>query len=119
VKRPAAAAAGLLTFIAITGCFGQGSGNPQAVDAGPRIQRPLGLANCTDWQKADAAERLGTIEALENFAGGPVGSSTLSRGPVLDEKQAFRVLDGYCGQRFARGFKLYKLYTRAASFAGH
>jgi hypothetical protein len=38
---------------------------------------------------------------------------------VLDEKQAFRVLDGYCGQRFARGFKLYKLYTRAASFAGH
>ena len=58
--------------------------------------------------------------ALRKFAGGPVGSSTgLKYGSVLDDQRAYRVLDSWCRKYFARGFKLYKLYERAATFVGH
>jgi len=33
--------------------------------------------------------------------------------------QAYKVLESYCKNYFARGFKLYKLYERAAAFVGH
>ena len=57
---------------------------------------------------------------LRKFAGGPVGSSEgIKRGPALDEARAYKVLDSYCERYFARGFKLYKLYERAAAFVGH
>ena len=39
-------------------------------------------------------------------------------GAVLDDKQAYDLLDNTCKNSFARGFKLYKLYERAASFRG-
>jgi hypothetical protein len=38
---------------------------------------------------------------------------------VLSDDRAYKLLQGYCAKPFARGFKLYKLYTRAAAFAGH
>jgi hypothetical protein len=57
---------------------------------------------------------------LREFAGGPVGSSAgIQNGPVLDDDSAYRLLQNYCAKPFARGFKLYKLYTRAAAFIGH
>lgn len=49
-----------------------------------------------------------------NSATDPSGS-----GSVLDDKQAYDLFDNYCKNDFARGFKLYKLYERAAAFAGH
>ena len=55
-----------------------------------------------------------------SFAGGPIGSSKgIQRGPVLDDTRAYKVLQSYCANYFARGFKLYKLYERAAAFLGH
>ena len=66
------------------------------------------------------AERRATVVQLRKFAGGPVGSSEeLKRGPVLDDTRAYKGLDSYCRNHFARGFKLYKLYERAAAFVGH
>jgi hypothetical protein len=60
------------------------------------------------------------VVALRNFAGGPVGSSAgIQKGPVLDDQRAYKVLQSYCRNFFARGFKLYKLYERAAAFVGH
>ena len=57
---------------------------------------------------------------LRGFAGGPIGSSSgPQRGPVLDDKRAYKVLHSYCANYFARGFRLYKLYERAAAFVGH
>jgi hypothetical protein len=38
---------------------------------------------------------------------------------VLDDARAYKVLESYCANSFARGFKLYKLYERAAAFVGH
>jgi hypothetical protein len=60
------------------------------------------------------------VVLLRGFAGGPIGSSKgIQRGPVLDDARAYRLLQSYCANYFARGFKLYKLYERAAAFLGH
>jgi len=65
------------------------------------------------------AQRRTIVEQLRRFAGGPVGSSAgIQRGPVLSDDRAYRLFQSYCAKPFARGFKLYKLYTRAAAFAG-
>ena len=84
---------------------------------------PINLADCNDWNQADTSQRLGTIQQLKNFAGGPVVGSSASQpsgtGAVLDDKQAYNLFENYCKNEFARGFKLYKLYERAAAFAGH
>jgi len=76
-------------------------------------------ADCTDWKQGNADQRHGTVLKLRHFAGGPVGSSAgIQTGPVLDDDRAYKVLDSWCSRRFARGFKLYKLYERAAAFVG-
>jgi hypothetical protein len=60
------------------------------------------------------------VVELRNFAGGQVGSSRgIQHGRVLDDTQAYRLLESYCTNYFARGFQLYKLYDRAAAFIGH
>jgi hypothetical protein len=77
-------------------------------------------ADCRDWKKGTVAQRRSTVIALRKFAGGPVGSSEqLQNGPVLDDNRAYKVFQSYCKNYFARGFKLYKLYERAAAFVGH
>ena len=38
---------------------------------------------------------------------------------MLDDDQAYDLLEGQCEPEFAGAFKLYKLYGRAAAFAGH
>jgi len=48
-------------------------------------------------------------------AGRPVGDLSCGRS----WREAFGVLESYCSKYFARGFKLYKLYERAAVFVGH
>jgi hypothetical protein len=77
-------------------------------------------ADCTDWKKGSEDQRENMVFALRRFAGGPVGSSAgIQRGPMLDDDRAYKVLESYCSRYFARGFKLYKLYERAAAFVGH
>jgi hypothetical protein len=106
----------------IAGC-GSASGTQPQVDVGPNVGAPISLADCNDWNQADTSQRLGTIQQLKDFAGGPVVGNNPSQpsgtGSVLDDKQAYDLLDNYCKNDFARGFKLYRLYTRATAFAGH
>jgi hypothetical protein len=105
----------------IGGCGGGSSTQPQ-VDVGPNVGEPINLADCHDWNQANTEERLGTIKQLKDFAGGPVvgnnASSPSGTGSVLDDKQAYDLFNGWCSESFARGFKLYKLYERAAAFTG-
>jgi hypothetical protein len=114
----------LMLFAAAMGLAGCGSGSstePQ-VDVGPNVGQPISLADCDDWNQANTEQRLGTIKQLEGFAGGPIignnASSPSGTGSVLDDEQAYDLFNRWCGQSFARGFKLYKLYERAAVFAG-
>jgi hypothetical protein len=79
----------------------------------------LRYAECSDWRKGTVEQRRGTVVRIREFAGGPVGSSQgIQKGPVLNDGQAYLLLDRYCSKRFARGFRLYILYVRAAAFAG-
>jgi hypothetical protein len=116
-----AAPAALIALLLLAGC-GSGSGSQRRIDVGPTVGQPINLADCSDWKQANTEQRLGTIHELKNFAGGPVvgnsGSSPSGTGAVLDDKQAYDLFNSYCKESFARGFKLYKLYERAAAFSG-
>jgi hypothetical protein len=118
--RLALAAAATLVAAALAGCGSSSTAPPPG--AGPNVGASINLADCSDWNRATTEERLGTLQQLKNFAGGPVvgvsGNAPAGRGAVLDDKQAYDVLSNYCKPTFARGFKLYKLYDRAAAFAG-
>lgn len=117
--RPVAVvgAGAVLMASAFAGCGGETSTGPSGAGVGPALAAPINLANCTDWQQASADERLGTIEQIRNYVGGGV-AGTEGSGVVLDDEKAYEVLDNYCQNEFARGFKLYKLYSRAAAFSG-
>jgi hypothetical protein len=123
-----AAQAGKLTLLlaaaAIGGCGGGGTSEPQGAtfDRTPTVAASSGnpdlgvdvrLANCTDWARGDVAARKGTIDEIRGFAGGPVDNG---RGAVLSQTAAYKLFDGWCSRSYASGFKLYKLYTRAAAF---
>ena len=110
-----AAALAIVCAAVAAGCGASSpnSGTPQV--QGPQIDVPLRLADCSDWNKSDVSQRLGTVGALRAFAGGPTGSPA-GHGNTLPDKKAYDLLQNYCGNFFARGFKLYKLYTRAAAF---
>jgi len=122
VRRIAPLAATLAALSVLAGCGGGPNTQPQA-QAGPNVGAPINLADCTDWNRANTEQRLGTIQELKSFAGGPVvgtsGGAPSGTGAVLEDKQAYDLFNSYCKESFARGFKLYKLYERAAAFAGH
>jgi hypothetical protein len=117
-----AAPVALAATAILTGCGG-GSGTQPQVDVGPNVGQPISLADCNDWNQANTEQRLGTIKELKGFAGGPVVGNSADApsgtGAVLEDKQAYDLFENYCSEPFARAFKLYKLYERAAAFAGY
>ena len=119
--RRVLAAALVAASVAVAGCGGGSSTEPQ-VDVGPNVGEPISLADCNDWKQANTEQRLGTITQLRDFAGGPIvgnnASSPSGTGAVLDDKDAYNLFNRWCDQSYARGFKLYKLYERAAAFTG-
>ena len=115
--RLLAAVAGMAASATLAACGGSDDpGEAPVEQGGPTIGVPIQLASCEDWEGATVEERLGTIAQIENFAGGPVGTGEL-RGQTLDRDRAYDLMESFCGEDFARGFRLYKLYTRAAAFA--
>ena len=113
--------AALVAAAALIGCGSDSSTQPQ-LGVGPNVGEPINLADCSDWNQASTGERLGTLDQLKDFAGGPVVGNSASApsgtGAVLDDDRAYDLLDDYCKAEFAGGFKLYKLYQRAAAFSG-
>jgi hypothetical protein len=111
--------AGLLALVlalVVAGC-GESSGDPPPAGAGANVGAPINLADCTDWEQASVDQRLGTIEQLKNYIGAPV-PGTEGSGGTLDDDRAYDLFENYCANEYARGFKLYKLYSRAAAFSG-
>ena len=115
------AAAASLIVAATAGCGG-GSNTQPDLGVGPNVGNPINLADCHDWNQANTSQRLGTLQQLKEFAGGPVlgnnPSAPAGRGAVLDDKKAYELLTNACKHQFAAGFRLYLLYQRAASFSG-
>jgi hypothetical protein len=97
-------------------------------DSGPLWQaagaaKPMGevrvgsvaqLARCSDWNKGTRDRRLATIGAVRAHIN---LQDTAVKTPVLSNRAAYRVFANTCSKPFAAGFRLYKLYARAASFA--
>jgi hypothetical protein len=74
---------------------------------------------CAQWEKGSVQQRHGALKRLRKFAASPIGSSKDRKyGPTLSEARAYRLFDSLCAKHFARAFKLYKLYERAAAFIG-
>ena len=116
-----AAAAALIACLALLGGCGGSSRSKPRVDysAVGGVGASIRSDNCTDWKRGTVDQRRGTVVQLRQFAGGPVGSSAgIQNGPVLDDGRAYELLQNYCSAYLARGFKLYKLYERAAAFLG-
>lgn len=119
--KRALALAGVLATALLAGCGGGGERSAKSPAAGgPRVvEQDLGadyrLANCVDWRRGTPQQRKGTIEEIRGFAGGPVGNDN-GQGNVLSPQQAYRLFADWCARPYARHFKLYKLYVRAAAF---
>jgi hypothetical protein len=107
-----------LALAVLTGCGGGDRSAPvEQGGIGDALVAPINLADCTDWQQGSVEERLATIEQIRNFLGGHV-AGTESSGKVLGDDEAYDLFESYCENEFARGFKLYKIYARAAAFSG-
>ena len=50
--------------------------------------------------------------------GGEGSKPAVGTGAVLEDERAYELIDHACHVSFAQGFKLYKLYERAAAFSG-
>jgi hypothetical protein len=104
----------------LTGCgsASQGStiGPHSSVDVGESARSDT----CAQWQAGTVAQRHGALLRLRKFASSPVGSSSgIQNGHVLTDQRAYKLFQSFCSKHFARAFKLYKLYERAAAFLGH
>ena len=116
--RPALALVLALTLAALAGCSSDSPQNGAPSPGGAeRIGTPVRLANCRDWEKATLRQRFGTVRELRSVLGRPVGGEGGATGRTLDDRQAFDLFDNACKQSFAKGFKLYKIYSRAAAFS--
>jgi hypothetical protein len=120
-RRNAHTVLALICCIALLGGCGASSSSKEQPEALPTPGvGSVRSADCTNWKRGKVEQRRSTVVQLRKFAGGPVGSSAgIQRGPVLDDGRAYRILQSYCKKYFARGFKLYKLYERAAAYVGH
>lgn len=121
MSRPATALAGLACCATlVSGCASTSDASRRTVAPQPTGVSSVRQASCEDWARGSEQHRQVTVAQLRRFAAGPVGSSAgIQNGPVLDDQRAYRTLQSWCKQRFARGFKLYKLYERAAAFLGY
>jgi hypothetical protein len=118
--RAARALIPILLAATFAGCGGSGAKQHHGlgpVDLGVDVK----LANCSDWKRGSHQARVGTLREVAAFAGGQLGSSAggARRGALLREGVAYNVMQRWCVNYYARGFKLYKLYVRAAAFLGH
>jgi hypothetical protein len=81
----------------------------------PEVQTSARETDCMDWNDAAVEERQIIVESIAKFEGGaPTGTT----GRTLPNDQAYEVFERFCEKDYAAAFKLYKIYVRAAAFAG-
>jgi len=95
----------------VSGCDGGGPAEPTGGPSALSVGRSLQTADCSDWKRLSLRERYEVVDHLEEVVDGPRGEGT-----TLPDDKAYDVIDGRCENYYARGFLLYEMYTRAASF---
>ncbi len=115
MKRAAAAALALAAALAACGDSDSQSATEEVSGVGQeRAGSVAALAQCSDWNEGTEEEKLATvtdIRAQLNQAGadGPT--------PSLPEQEAYDLFERACANDYAAGFRLYKVYARAAAFS--
>jgi hypothetical protein len=111
VRDATAASAAIGACLALlAGCGDEDAAAPPESQA---AALPAKEADCKQWNEASADVRVATVEAITKFEGGP---TTGAEGATLPDEEAYDLFEGWCSNDFARRFKLYKLYARAAAF---
>lgn len=98
---------------AMSGC-GSGSAEGDVAEVGPmRAGSVASLAQCSDWVAGNREQRLATLHDIR----AQVNQTGSEPTTDLGDEEAYGVLQRTCSQSYASGFRLYKLYTRAAAFS--
>jgi hypothetical protein len=114
--RSRGAVALLFTLAALAGCGDDDSSQPPAGVEG--VGQPIGgsvapLAQCRDWRRGSAPERLATIEDIR---GQLTPQSSASAESDLSDEEAYDLFERVCANDFASSFRLYKIYAQRAAF---
>jgi hypothetical protein len=114
--RAARLAALLGTAVALGACGGDASeDSDQEAGVGQPIAGSVApLAQCSDWKNGSEEARVATIDDIQAQLnqGGSDGPT-----PDLPDDEAYDLFERACSNRYAAGFRLYKVYARAAAFA--
>jgi hypothetical protein len=113
VRRSGALAVTIALFT-LSACGGDEADPPDVPGVGQaRAGSVAQLASCADWNEGSVEERLATIEEVRgqiNLEEGTV------RTPALSDQEAYDFFERACAPDYATGFRLYKIYARAAAF---
>ena len=114
LRRSALSGVAALALVA-SGCGGDTEAPAQAEPVGDvRAGSVAQLAQCSDWTEGSRDEQLATVEVIKAAINLEDGTGET---PELSDEAAYRVIDTTCADDFAAGFRLYKVYARATSFA--
>lgn len=107
------------TAVAAALAFGACGGEQTVAAPAKPLGKPLGgsvaqLANCGDWDGGARARKLATIRDIRNQVNRD--DSGIDSPPLSDE-ESLKLFDQECAQPYAKGFRLYVIYARAAGFA--
>ena len=72
------------------------------------------LANCRDWAGGARERKLATIADVRNQVN---RDDTGVESPPLSNTEAMQLFDRECARPYARSFRLYVIYARAAGWA--
>ena len=104
-----------LTLVSLAACGSPGTTTDEAQPLGPELAGSVApLAQCSDWNKGNEAEKLATIDDIRGQVNRQSGTV---QAPPLSDDEAMQVFDNACANDFAESFRLYVLYARAAGFA--
>ncbi len=119
MRAPAIALATLVAIVAIAlvavNAGGSEGEDEPAIGVGQlRAGSSAQLAQCSDWNEGTAEQRAVTVEDVREAlnqanSGGPT--------PALPSDRTYDLFENACSQDYAAGFRLYKIYARAAAFA--
>ena len=81
----------------------------------------LSQFTCDWWRKATPNQKLGMVQRIQQFAGGPIngasGDQLLGYGASMSTNRTALLFEDRCSTSYAGPFALYKIYGAAAPFA--
>ena len=109
----AVVAAVVAASLALASCGSQE--RPGAEPLGEKLGGSVAtLVNCGDWAGGARERKLATIADIRNQVS---RDDTAVKAPPLSDSEALKLFDLECSRSYAKGFRLYVLYARAAGWA--